>query len=229
MRMDIFSISDENSTWRLSCRQERPTPAWEWRKTQQTCEEIALQNSPVKRLAKKARGPKNVFYLRALLSASTPPATRIPSSSSSLSCCKFYPRCQFYPCCNFIPHASFILVASFSFLFICITWPQTSFWKHIYVSFQRMISLKFLDRYSVGIKRERKWNRKCKIKGGVCLINTIVLTCAVASALNMTLKGRWKLEAGYKFLKVASNAFTPEEVSERSFAFMHCTLSFRNV
>ena len=60
------------------------------------------------------------------------------------------------------------------------------------------------------------------------LINTIVLTCA-ASAINMTLKVCWKLEAGYKFLKVVSNTFAREEVSENTFAFTQCTFSFRNV
>ena len=75
------------STWRSSCRQGWPTPASGWRRTPPTCGTYKLQRPTFLGAGRSSdwQGAKIKLYLRARLSASTPPATRIPSSSSSLS------------------------------------------------------------------------------------------------------------------------------------------------
>ena len=146
--------------------------------------------------------PKSGFYLRALLSASTPPATRIPSSSSSLN------------------HTSLLYIVTLNkkqdLESSCVSNMHHMIYLLSLLSFQHVTSLTFPDRYSVGVQRERKcgaqiWvagKRKCEIKGGEWseprLINTIVLTCAAAimgPEFCLTMKVCWKLEAGYKIWK----------------------------
>ena len=74
-------------TWRSSCRQGWPTPASGWRRTPPTCGTHKLQSTTFLGAGRSSDwlAAKIKLYLRARLSASTPPATRIPSSSSSLS------------------------------------------------------------------------------------------------------------------------------------------------
>ena len=103
---------------------------------------------------------KKCFYLRALLSASTPPATRIPSSSSSLN------------------HTSLLYIVTLNkkqdLESSCVSNMHHMIYLLSLLSFQHVTSLTFPDRYSVRAQWERKcgaqiWvagKRKCEIKGG---------------------------------------------------------------